>query len=217
MDAYIELVRASDGSGLKLDQNDDNPGTEGIEAARSLVHSGQLKYHRELGVGQGPNYRGPYAAYARKEAVEDGIGRLRNKFEKKQPISKRGEKRWDIAIPMTSLLCEREETLRREQRGDKMALNDLSEHEPKAVELLDGKEKLLTNPLISTLEGDPSSTSLVDSLANEGGGVTVSDGEEDESVEYNIIPESEMVEENYWWMGMGEEEIKQARAGRVRY
>ena len=53
-----------------------------------------VEYHEQLGVGQGMNYEGPYAKYARKEAIEPDIDRLRKKFEKNQPISKRGKKRW---------------------------------------------------------------------------------------------------------------------------
>lgn len=204
-DAYIDLVRASDGSGLKLDQSDDNPGTEGIEAAKSLVASGQLEYHSELGVGKGPNYQGPYATYARKEAVESGIGRLRKKFEKKQPISKRGEKRWDIAIPMTSLLCERREALNREKNSHKTALDDPSGVEPQAIQRPEG-EKLLRGPFFPATEGALAvghrpSMSLLD---------------DDGSVDYSTISESEMVEENYWWEKLGQREIDQAKAGRVR-
>lgn len=222
-DAYIDLVRASDGSGLKIDQNDDNPGTEGIEAARSLIESGQLEYHKAFGVGQGLNYHGPYATYARKEADESSIGRLRKKFEKKQPISKRGEKRWDIAIPMTSLLFERKQTLDREKDDSKTAADDPNQHEPKVIQLSKVGETLQPSPFFSTPEaispiGHPSPTSLVDSLASEKfGAAKVADGNEDQSVEYNTISESEMIEENHWWTRMGEEEIEQARAGRVRY
>ena len=219
-DAYIDLVRAPDGSGLKLDQNDDNPGTEGIEAAKSLVESGQLEYHRELGVGQGLNYQGPYATYARKETVEPGIGRLRKKFEKKQPISKRGEKRWGIAIPMTSLLYERSETLNRERVGHKMAFDGPNEHETLAIQRSE-VEETLTSPFFLTAEaalavGRPSSTSLVGSLAGESVGTTVANDDDNEIVDYNSISESEMVEENYWWVRLGEKEIDQARAGHVR-
>ena len=216
-DAYIDLVRDSDGSGLKLDPHDDNPGTEGIEAARSLIESGQLEYHQELGVGQGPNYQGPYATYARKEAVESPIGRLRKKFEKKQPISKRGEKRWDIAIPMTSLLCERKETLDREKAGNKKGLDDANEHKARATQQVKDGEAIRKSASIPRLDGafavrHPSPASLVDSLA----GVPFADGNEDH-FEDNTISESEMVEENFWWIRMGEEEIDQARAGRLRY
>ena len=219
-DAYIDLVRASDGSGLKLDQSDDNPGTEGIEAAQSLVASGQLEYHSELGVGKGPNYQGPYAIYARKETVEPGIGRLRKKFEKKQPISKRGEKRWDIAIPMTSLLCERREALNCEQESHKLGLICPNEDEMQAVQRSEG-EKPLTGPFFSATKGalavdHRSSMSLVNSLNKGNNGANVTNNDDDKSFDYSTISESEMVEENYWWVKLGQKEIDQAKAGRVR-
>ena len=221
-DAYIDLVRASDGSGLRTGRSDDNPGTEGIEAARSLIESGQLEYRKEFGVGQGPNYQGPYAKYARKETAEFAIGRLRKKIEKKQPISKRGEKRWDIAIPMTSLLFERKQTLDREKDGNETAPDGPDQHEAKVIPWSKGGETFQPSASFSTTEGvsavsQPSSTSFVDCPACESVGPTVADGNEDHGVEYNALSESEMVEENYWWVRMGEEEIEQARAGRVRY
>lgn len=212
-DAYIDLVRASDGSGLKLDQSDDNPGTEGIEAAKSLIASGQLEYHSELGVGKGPNYQGPYAKYARKETIELGIGRLRKKFEKKQPISKKGEKRWDIAIPMTSLLCERREALNCERESHKSSLDCPDEDEPRAIQKLGGEK---TQGALAV--GHQPSTSLIDSPASGSIGANGVNNDGDDSVDYDYgtISESEMVEENYWWVELGQKEIDQAKAGRVR-
>ena len=185
-DEFIDLVRASDGSGAKLDSDDDNPGTEGIEAARSLIESGQLECQKELGVGQGLNYRGPYAAWARKETDGSGIGRLRKKVEKKQPISKRGEKRWDLAREMTRMLHERRQTLNNGKDGNQMALDSFPT--PKGAL----------------------------SLANQSSGATMTGSNEDHGVEDNAIPEEEMIEENFWWVRMGEEEIEEARAGRLR-
>lgn len=206
-DAYIELVRASDGSGAKLEQGNDNPGTEGIEAARSLVGSGQLEYHKELGVGQGPHYQGPYASYARKEDAESGIGRLRKRYEKKQPISKRGEKRWDIAIPMTSLLYERKATLDREKDGKNIARDGLNKRHSKPTTLRSkGGETVQTSPSLSTPEE-------ADSRANdEHVGAIGARENEHQGVEYNTISEEEMTEENFWWARLGEEEIEQARS-----
>ena len=222
VDAYIDLVRAPDGSGLKIDHQDDNPGTEGIEAANSLIESGQLQYHKELGVGQGPNYQGPYATYARKEAAESTHGRLRRKFEKKQPISKRGEKRWEIAIRMTSLLCERKEMLELQKDCDKTVLHEPSEQVSETVQRSNVEDPLQTSHALSTAEGalaveHPPSMSFVDCSASEDVKAIVSDGIDEQSVDYNTIPESEMVEENYWWDRMGEEEIDLAKAGRLRY
>ena len=208
-DAYIELVRAPDGSGAKLDSIDDNPGTEGIEAARSSIESGQLEFHKELGVGQGPNYIGPYARYARKETDDSSTGRLRKRFEKKQPISKRGEKNWDAAGPMTRLLHERKQKLAREKDGDQMALDDLTERQPKVMQRSEGGATSQRSPFFSTPQGAVS-------LANGNSGATVAGGNENQRVEDNEITEGEMIEENFWWVRMGEEEIEQARDGRLR-
>ena len=221
-DAYIDLVRAPDGSGLKIDQQDDNPGTEGIEAAKSLIESGQLQYHQKLGVGQGPNYQGPYATYARKEAAESVHGCLRRRFEKKQPISKRGEKRWDIAIPMTTLLHERKEMLDFQKDGNKTVLHEPSEHVPKTVQRSNVEDSIRTSHPFSTAEGTLAakhlpSMSFVDCSASKDNEAIAADEIDGQSIDYNTISESEMVEENYWWARMGEDEIDQARAGRVRY
>ena len=215
-DAYIELVRASDGSGMGLDQGDDNPGTEGVEAARSLIKSGQLEYHKQLGVGQGLHYRGPYATWARKEPGEgSSLGRLRKKYEKQQPISKRNEKRWDIATKMTSLLYERKMTLDRERDGHDMALNGLhDERGPTTVQSSENGQQLPTEPPPSLL---PEGEFVVGHASNdESMGMSVTGGDESQEVENNTISEGEMVEENYWWMRMGEDEINLARAGRVK-
>ena len=221
-DAYIDLVRAPDGSGLKIDHQDDNPGTDGIEAAKSLIESGQLQYHEKLGVGQGPNYQGPYATYARKEVAESAHGRLRRRFEKKQPISKKGEKRWEIAIPMTTLLNERKEMLDLQKDGDKTVLHEPGEHVPKTVQRSNVEDPIRANHPFSTAEGalavkHPTSMSFVDGSANKDVDAILANGIDEQSVDYNTISESEMVEENYWWNRMGEDEIDQARAGRVRY
>ena len=206
-DAYIDLVRAADGSGIQVDHNDDNPGTEGIEAAKSLVKSGQLEYNRQLGVGKGDNYQGPYAAWARKDDGKSPFGRLRKKYEKRQPITKRGEKNWNVATPMTTLLHER----RRQLGGDKGGLYNFGS---KTAQPSQGGETLGASPLSSTSGG---ALSAAPSSAHTSVGPIVADGGGNGSVEYNMIPESEMIEENYWWTRMGEEEIDEARAGRVKY
>ena len=207
-DAYIDLVRASDGSGVKV-PDDENPGTEGIEAARSLVESGQLEYHKELGVGQGLNYQGPYASHARKEVNESTFGRLRKKFEKRQPISKRGEKRWDIAIPMTSLLCERKETLDREKGSDRMKPGGIDERALKTTQPSKGGETVATSP---SSEKPNREIAAGHPAALEGISTGAAGVEESQRDEDNTIPEHEMIEENYWWVRMGEEEVDRARA-----
>ena len=92
-----------------------------------------VEHHEQLRVEQGTYYEGHHAKHTRKEAIEPAIDRLRKKFEKNQPISKTGKKRWYIAVPMTSLLHERRGTL---NRGDshKMALHGPNEHKLRAIQ-----------------------------------------------------------------------------------
>ena len=66
----ITLVRAPDGRSLDFDTNNDDPGSEGREAAKELTKSGQVVFDSELGVTQGPCYRMPYALYARKSDID---------------------------------------------------------------------------------------------------------------------------------------------------
>ena len=54
----MAFTRAPDGSGKRLNTDDDNPGTEGIEAAQALVQSGQIDVHPTFGPVQGKNYVG---------------------------------------------------------------------------------------------------------------------------------------------------------------
>ena len=66
----ITLVRALDGSGMVLEPDDDNLGTEGRDAAEDFIGSMQLEYDTELGVTQGSMYSGPYATYWREQAQD---------------------------------------------------------------------------------------------------------------------------------------------------
>ena len=66
--------------------NDDNPGTDGIQAARELIDSGQLIIDRRYGVGKGPFYRGPYATYARANGASEFVPEV----ERLQPVFQNG-------------------------------------------------------------------------------------------------------------------------------
>ena len=66
--SYLNFEPAVDGIKLDGDSNNINPCadlTPGIEAGECLLSSGQLMRHPIYGVGKGPAYRGPYAAWAR--------------------------------------------------------------------------------------------------------------------------------------------------------
>ena len=87
----ITLIRAPDGSGKRLDSSDDNPGTEGIMAAKELVDSWQLEIHPDFGVGKGTNYIGPWSKDMRKEGKDGGIGRLRKRYDRQQVYDRKGK------------------------------------------------------------------------------------------------------------------------------
>jgi len=65
-------------------------------AGRELVETGQLVMDPEFGVGQGPTYAGPYAAYAREDGAP-GTARLHQDIEKEQPVSRKGRVRENAA------------------------------------------------------------------------------------------------------------------------
>ena len=121
---------------------------------------------------------------------------------------------------MTSLLYERKEMLELQKNGDKTVLHEPSEHVRKTVQRSNVEGSIWKSPFPTAEEAlavnHPPFTSLVDCSASEDVKAIGANGIDEQSVDYNTISESEMVE-NYWWVRMGEEEIDQARAGRVRY
>ena len=73
----------------------DQPGP-GQLAARELLATGQLTIDPEFGIGQGPSYAGPYAAYAHEEGPPSAT-RLLREYEKEQPVSYKGRVRDNVA------------------------------------------------------------------------------------------------------------------------
>ena len=65
-------------------------------AARELLATGQLTIDPEFGIGQGPSYAGPYAAYAHEEGPPSAT-RLLREYEKEQPVSCKGRVRDNVA------------------------------------------------------------------------------------------------------------------------
>ena len=74
---------------------DNEPG-QGQLAAQELLSSGQLAMHPIFGVGQGPAYAGPYAAYAH-ETGPPSMTRLLKDIEKQQPVSRKTGRERDNA------------------------------------------------------------------------------------------------------------------------
>ena len=113
----IDIIRASDGSG-KMKVDDDNPGTEGIEAGHNLLLSGQLTLHPSYGPGKGPSYDGPYAMHVREEKPGSKVGRLKKEVYKQQPFSREGNIRLEHANPIRILAAARKELLDKKHKDD---------------------------------------------------------------------------------------------------
>lgn len=102
----IKLINADNPSRPANAVDDEDPGTDGILAARELLQSGQLVLNKSYGVGKGPNYSGPYAKYARHEGVAED-GRLMPEFDDLQPFSTDGDKHPAHAGKIQAIIGER--------------------------------------------------------------------------------------------------------------
>lgn len=105
----IKLIEAQDPNRPK--------GNEGILAARKLLQSGQLVLNKSYGVGQGPNYSGPYARYARKEVTDPAVTDLLPQFDAMQPFSRYGQKRREIARRIKGVICGRKHLIAQAQES----------------------------------------------------------------------------------------------------
>ncbi len=105
----IKFIKARDAT--QTVTAEDDPGREGIRAAKELLESGRLILHPHFGVGQGPNYRGPYATYARVEGGDPSHSQLLPEFEALQPISSRGHENLPVSRKLQSLLDERRQMI----------------------------------------------------------------------------------------------------------
>lgn len=224
----IRLVRAPDGSGRKLSQDDENPGTEGREAADELLSSGSLEYFPNVGVGRGPNYHGPYSSYWRKEPAESNKrGRLKPEIDEKQPFSRYGERRDEIANGRRVWLEARRAMILNQRNTSK------PEEDEKITRVLGRLRENLMLHVPS--EADTSRSSSMTRTPNQNGtpgrpqlllarqrSSSVKQSSSSKASDYDSahdmsdtdITESEMVEENYWWPRLGEDEIEMARAGK---
>ena len=215
--APIQLVRAPDGSGRRLHLSDDNPGTEGIKAAGQSLASGQLEIHPIYGVGKGPNYQGPYAKDQRATQDDGGFGHLNEDLERLQVFDMKGRlnelqaafrkahidrRRWEFYDRMARSHAAHDHQTVLTNRNIKVTETPLSQQEAQNR----------TNPLslYSTSKGiAPDKAKEVTAKAQ---ARRTTDKEDMKSAIDNTIPEGEMVEENFWWSRMGEEEILKASA-----
>lgn len=121
---------------------DDDPGTEGILAARCLLESGELVLNKKYGVGKGPNYRGPYARYARPKDMNLTVPCLLHVFEAMQPFSQYGYERPDIASRIEGIIKERKHNISMKQKYEKDKPNrEMNEHAARMKKRRAKKEK----------------------------------------------------------------------------
>ena len=214
----IEFIQARDVSRTVAEE--DNPGTEGIEAAKELLISGRVVYDPRFGVGQGPNYGGPYARHARVQEEEHLP--LLPEFDALQPFSSRGQENLMISRTRQNLMEERRRLIA-ESRGEKCmnddggVVKDESDEEPvpsgRAIPFHQKRDREdesrsperkrrkwaivdLCTPPPGAVEGEE--RSMFGSIPPPHGSPVGIAGEDE-------IPEGEMVEENYWWPRMDEE------------
>lgn len=212
----IEFIQARDAPRTIADE--DNPGIEGIEAAQELLSSGRVVFDPRFGVGQGPNYGGPYARHARVQA-EEHLPLLPD-FEALQPFGSRGQENLVVSRTRQNLMEERRRLIA-ESRGEKCVddgctVKDESDGEegqserPRPIHRKRDREDEsrspgrkrrkwaivdLCTPPPGAVEGEDRSL-FGSGSPRHGSPVGVADDD---------ISESEMVEENYWWPRMDEE------------
>ena len=289
----ISLIRAPDGSGKRLDPLDDNPGTEGIVAAKELIESGQLELHPEFGVGKGANYQGPWSKDKRKEGKEGGIGRLRKRYDKQQVFDRKGNLNEVEAGNRRSFAAMRKSVLDRKfdkAKANAETIENLNVLEasngattspkqlpatrpfpsPRLDEVNEERVKVIERPIprqeakgltkardfsqsaayraIQKAVRKPGASALssqairdpwigktneffepdddyesedypedpqypVDKVATNDGSQRETGSRDQSGAVDNLIPENEMVEENFWWPRLGEEEIWRASGG----
>lgn len=214
----IDFIQARDVPRTAAEE--DNPGTEGIEAAQELLDSGRVVFDARFGVGQGPNYRGPYARHARAQAEE--ARSLLPEFEALQPFSNGGRENLAISRTRQNLMEERRRLIaeRREEPGrddgDSVVKYD-SDAEPfPSGRSIPSQHKRDREEHSRSPRRKKRTWAIVDLCTPPPGGVegdgrsrlnscSSRHGSTVDVAEAGDISESEMVEENHWWPRMDEE------------
>ncbi|KAL8736053.1 MAG: hypothetical protein Q9181_002602 [Wetmoreana brouardii] len=101
---FVAAAKANDGDG-------ENPGTEGIQAGKELLQSGQLLLHPIFGVGKGPNYQGPFANSARWNNQSSGYCELLPNIDKQQAFSINGKEQPEQSARIKALISARREQM----------------------------------------------------------------------------------------------------------
>ena len=231
----ISLVRAPSGSGLNIGKDDDDIGTVGRDTSHDLINSRQLDYDPEFGVTKGPNYHGPFAmnpqeegsplyeaghdkvqAFTRNGEASEQIAQQRRGIIKarKMKINNELSKLSKIPSPMIKAEPSWPTTVRRKLFSPKHG--NITTSSKNMILPLSATQSQNPNFIDLTRDEEPTSHNHID-LSNDRAS---SSANKLDNIEENTIPENEMVEENFWWPRLGEDEIveakEKARLGRGR-
>lgn len=195
----MELVEACGASGPQ-DTNSD-AGNEGILEARRLLRAGQLVLDEKYGVGKGPNYKGPYATYARLEGFDLTSERFIPEYESIQAFNIHGKERYSVVRTIEGMIRGRK-LLIAESRQSSSTPSVVPQEE--RVRKFIPKKRARSPERLSLPRAKRVKTKTIDlSLLP----LTISPKEvielsDDESVEDNFISDSEYLAENHWWPKM---------------
>ena len=222
----LSLIRAPDGSGLRTGKEDDDPGTVGQDASRDLIDSRQLDYDPDFGVTKGPNYRGPFCINTKNEASSpyrvghaelqgfprevEGSGDIAQQRRgiikaRKMKIDKELGKLSSIPSPTIRTKASQPLVVRRRLFGPKR--ENVTTSSKITVFPLSSTQKRNSNFIDLTQDEEPTKHNYID-LSNDH---VSRSAKRLDNVGHNKIPESEMVEENFWWPRLGEDEIVKAK------
>lgn len=79
-----QRARDRDGDSEEFDAATQDNNDPSAKAARALIASNEIVMHPLWGAGQGPNYKGPYASYARAEGADPRIEPLLPQYQAQQ-------------------------------------------------------------------------------------------------------------------------------------
>lgn len=202
--AEMELVEACGSSSPR--EVDSDTSNEGILEARTLLKTGQLLLDDRYGVGKGPNYAGPYAMYARLEGFELSSERFIPEYESIQAFNIHGKERHSVVRIIEGLIRGRKRLIAESRQSS--STPSVVPHNGRVRKFTSKKRARSPNglslPVAKRAKSDTIDLTLLPLSISPKEVIELSD---DESVEDNIIPDSEYLAENHWWPKMDEEAL----------
>ncbi|MDI1487915.1 MAG: hypothetical protein OHK93_007188 [Ramalina farinacea] len=209
----INLIRARDGSGKRLDPDEDDVGTEGIEAANELVRSGQLVLDPVYGPGKGPRYAGPYVKDDRRYLREDGVLLdFKEEFDRRQTFDRYGRINEEVAAKKRY-----HNTVRKARLSESAMSPSLPEKKGDQAPKGSQKDHLRPETGVYLDLGNAASKATADStkprVAKHRQNHDSIDPRKLKGAKDNVISTQRMLVDDHWWPRLGEEEITRATRG----